>query len=58
MSDNGPFYDWAAAAAAEIVNLTDPNQPKAERFGRILFVILEAMRSANAGPSRLEPSDN
>lgn len=58
MSDNGPFYDWAAAAAAEIVNLTDPQQSKSVRFGRILFVILQAMHSAHAELPPLEPSDN
>ena len=43
---NGPRYDHSAAAAAEILNL-DPSQPKAIRFGRILFTILEAMNRAD-----------
>ncbi|AGA31693.1 hypothetical protein [Singulisphaera acidiphila] len=64
MNGNGPCYDWAARAAAQIVNLHDPSAGKAEEFGRILFVILEAMRAAHAELTFhaelawLEPSDN
>ena len=44
---NGSRYDHSAAAAAEILDLhCDPSQPKAIRFGRILFTILEAMNRA------------
>jgi hypothetical protein len=45
---NGPRYDHSAAAAAEIINLHfDPSEPKAIRFGRILFTVLEAMYRAD-----------
>lgn len=47
MSDNGPRYDWSAAAAAEILNLHfGKDEPKAVLFGKILFVILDAMYKA------------
>jgi hypothetical protein len=59
--DNGPRYDWAAAAAAQIVNLhVGSDQPKAVIFGQILFIVLDAIyaaeREVNAG--RFEPSRN
>jgi hypothetical protein len=61
---NGPRYDHSAAAAAEIINFHfDPSQPKAIRFGRILFTILEAMNRAEselagAAAGHLEPGEN
>jgi hypothetical protein len=61
LSDNGPRYDWSAAAAAEILNLYfDPSQPKAVLFGRILFTILNAMYKAEEEINgiRYEPSEN
>lgn len=61
MSDNGPFYDWAAAATAEILNLHwEKDEPKAVTFGKILFCILRAMHAAQEEMSaaRIEPSRN
>lgn len=58
---NGPRYDRAAAAAAEIVNLhLGKDQPKVEVFSRILFIILESMYAAERelNARRFEPSDN
>lgn len=61
MSDNGPRYDWSAAAAAEILNLHfQADEPKAVIYGRILFTILNAMYKAEAEISGLRyvPSEN
>ncbi len=58
---NGARYDHSAAAALEIINQhCDPSQPKAIRFGRILFTILEAMNRAEDELSgiRSRPGDN
>ncbi len=58
---NGPKYDHAAAAAAHIVNLyLGDDQPKAEIFGKILFVVLESMYAAERelNERRLEASKN
>jgi len=58
---NGPKYDYAAAAAAEVLNLHfDPSQPKTVLFGRILFTILNAMNLAEQelARARWEPSEN
>jgi len=58
--DSTTRYDWAARAAAQIVNLTDPAAPKVEQFGRILSVILEVMAAAEEErrQARMEPSIN
>lgn len=61
MSENGPRYDMASAATAEILNLHfDPFQPKAVLYGRILFTILSAMYRAEEelSEARLKPSVN
>ena len=60
MCENGPKYDNAARAAAEIVNLLNPSEPKAVQYGRILFTILHAMYAADDGVTgrRFQPSDN
>jgi hypothetical protein len=42
---NGPRYDHAALAAAEILRL-DYSQPKAVLFGLILFTVLDSMNRA------------
>jgi hypothetical protein len=58
---NGPRYDYSAAAAAEILNLhSDPGQPKAVLFGRILYTILNAMQMAEEelARGRREPGEN
>lgn len=58
----GPRYDRAAAASAYILNmnLADPSLPKAEAFGKILFVILDAMYLAEEElrRGRMSPSPN
>jgi hypothetical protein len=58
---NGPRYDHAAAASARICNLyLGTDMPKAEVFGRILFIVLEAMYAAERelNAERFEPSRN
>ena len=58
---NGPRYDWAARASAEIINLhVGSNDPKHELFAKILFLILHSMYGADAelNGRRFEPSDN
>ena len=58
--DNGPRYDWAAVASAQICNtLGDAaDLPKHILFGRILFIVLDAMYLAEEelGRARREPS--
>ncbi len=45
---NGPRYDHAAAAAARIVSLRlGSSEPGAEEFGKILFMVLDAMYAAD-----------
>lgn len=59
--ENGPRYDYSAAAAAEILNLHfDSSHPKSVLFSRILFTILKAMNMAESEISRagFEPGDN
>lgn len=58
MTGIGPRYDWAARAAAQILTEADPFAPKAMEFGRILFIILDAMVAAQAELSQQEPSVN
>jgi hypothetical protein len=60
MNGNGPRYDWAARVAAEIINLhVGSDDPKAVLFGKILFLILEAMYAAEEElQQRYEPSNN
>ncbi len=53
-----PRYDWAARAAAQIINLADPAAPRSVEFGRILFIVLDAMYAAQAELSQQEPSVN
>lgn len=48
-------YDAAAEVAAHIVNVIQTDRPKAELFGLVLALILDAI--ANSQPS-LEPSEN
>ncbi len=58
---DGPRYDWAASAAAQILNLPlAADQPKAELFGRILFIVLDSIYAAEneLNALRLEPSGN
>ena len=58
---NGPRYDHAAAAAAQIVNLhLGTDQPREMVFGKILFIVLECMYAAEreANGQRIEPSRN
>jgi hypothetical protein len=58
---NGPRYDWAAVAAAQIVNLyLGTDLPKPEVFGKILFIVLDAMYAADCelNAERFEPSRN
>jgi hypothetical protein len=49
-------YDLAAEIAAHICNLLAGDMPKAERFGRILFLILDGFYEAERG--QFDPSDN
>ncbi|WP_422929661.1 hypothetical protein [Singulisphaera sp. PoT] len=59
--ENGPRYDWAAAAAAQICNtLAGGDMPKHILFGRILFIVLDAMNLAEEelAESRQTPSRN
>jgi hypothetical protein len=61
MSENGPRYDNAARAAAEILNLHwGTDQPKATIFSKLLFTILQAMYQAEAELNGMiyEPSEN
>lgn len=54
-------YEACAAAAAEIVNLhVGSDAPKAVVFGRVLFVILETVKSVERemAAARLEPGQN
>jgi hypothetical protein len=58
---NGPKYDHAAAAAAQIINLDlGPDQLRAEVFGKILFIVLDSMYAAERelNAQRFEPSSN
>jgi hypothetical protein len=48
MTENGPRYDHAARASAEIVNLLNLSEPKAVQFSRVLFLILHAMYEAES----------
>lgn len=62
MIEEGPRYHRAAEATAHIVNLLAGDHPggKAQLYGRILFLILEAMNRASddLGDSRYQPSRN
>lgn len=60
MNGNGPRYDHAARAAAQWLNLHDPGECKAQQFGRLIFLILDAMYKADAELNgvRFEPSEN
>lgn len=61
MNQEGPRYANAAAASAEICNLwVGADLPKAEIFGRVLWVILQAMARADEelAEDRLKPSRN
>ena len=57
---NSPHRDYAAVAAAQIVNTLSADVCKAELFGRIERIILDAMWLADAelASRRLEPSLN
>jgi hypothetical protein len=58
---NGPRYDHAAEAAAQIVNLhLGTDKPRAEVFGNILFIVLNSMYAAERelNAQRSEPSRN
>ena len=58
---NGPRYDHAAAAAAQIVNLhLRTDQPREVVFGKILFIVLESIYAAEreVNGQRIEPSRN
>lgn len=48
MADNGPRYDHALRAAAEVISVLKLSEPEAEQFGRVLFLILDAMYAADA----------
>jgi hypothetical protein len=61
LTGEGPRYDRAAEAAAEIVNLhLGCAEPRAVLFARVLFCILHAMDEAGRqiDAARLEPSLN
>jgi hypothetical protein len=61
MIEEGPRYHRSAEATAAILNLYfDSERPKAELYGKILFVILAAMHAAEDDLfwCRIEPSDN
>ncbi len=62
MIEEGPRYHRAAEASAHICNLLSDNYPggKVQLYGRILFLILEAMYQAESElhQSRLTPSEN
>lgn len=53
-------YAWAAAAAAEIINLHDTDDCKAVRFQRIQSLIMSVLRCAvaEAREQMLRVSDN
>lgn len=53
-------YEWAAKAAAEIINLHDTDDCKAIRFQRIQLLIMSVLRRAvaEAREQMLRPSDN
>lgn len=58
---NDRQYDFAAAAAAELVNLyLDGGPSKSVVYQRVLFVIINLMRMSEqeARHGMLEPSDN
>ncbi len=47
VSNNGPRYDHAAKVAAMIINLhVNSDDQAAIRFGKILFLVLDAMYEA------------
>ncbi len=62
MTQEGPRYHRAAEASAHIVNLLSGDWPggKADLFGRVLFVILDAIYAAerDVNARRFEPSNN
>jgi hypothetical protein len=53
-------YEHSAAVTAHIVNLLSADMPKAELFGKILFLIRSAMIDAQAELDgvRFIPSEN
>lgn len=53
-------YDWAARAAAQVVNLNLADKPPCERFQAVQRVFLATMRLAVAEQreTMLEPSEN
>lgn len=51
-----PQYDTAAETAAHICNVLDGDQPKAVKFGKILFLILDVIYWARDHYTK--PSDN
>ena len=61
MKNDGPRYDHAAAAAAQIVNLhLGTDQPKAVVYGKILYIVLASIYAAEreVNDQRIEPSRN
>jgi hypothetical protein len=61
MFQEGPRYQRSAEATATILNLYfDPDRPKAELYGKILFCILGAMYAAeeDLGLRNIRPSEN
>lgn len=61
MTDNGPRYDYSAAAAAHILNiLWGSDEPKSILFSKLLFVILDSMYAAERElyQARYTPSEN
>jgi len=62
MIEKGPRYHRAAEATARIVNLLCADWPgrKAVLFGRVLFMILDAMNAADRElhAQQSEPSNN
>lgn len=60
MTQDGPRYDYSAVAAAQILNTLDTDMPKADKFGRILFIVLDAMYLAETELKQLRatPSKN